>query len=188
MPSQDESQIPIDFLSKMETIFLNPSWKPYQELSLEFWKHYFKLFKNSNPIVEVSIQEVPSFSMVHHRKHGWLSSSQNQVESYNNPIYHSEILTMKEALDKISSRYLTECTLFTVLEPCYHCASSILKYRLERVVYFAPAMRGQGITSYSFEMIYQAYHFPVLVYIPLMENGEEFHKFFQKIREKSNSF
>ena len=61
----------------------------------------------------------------------------NQVEALNNPIAHAEILAIMQAIKKVNSSELLNCTLITTLEPCGMCSGAIANYRVGRVIFGA---------------------------------------------------
>lgn len=125
--------------------------------------------------------EVPSFSMIF-KGNDILSESCNQVEVLQDISAHSEILAIRLAQEKINSRYLVECTLVTTLEPCTMCAGAIILARIESVYYLAPAGKYDGISSLSFENIYQKNHFPKLIIVKNPEASQLIKNFFKKKR------
>ncbi len=66
-----------------------------------------------------------------------ISKAHNEVEKRKDPTSHSEILAIKKALKKLSTKYLYDCTLYTTLEPCSMCAGAIILARVGRVVWGA---------------------------------------------------
>lgn len=131
------------------------------------------LFNWSKNTTESS-QEIPSYSEIYHPELGLLSSSTNQVQEYQQPLYHSEWIVIQEACKKLGSKYLSDCMLLTALEPCLHCTGAILKSNLREVIYFLPCKPGEGVSSLSIEMIYLLNHFPRL---QLVKNEAIFSKF-----------
>ncbi len=127
-------------------------------------------------------EEIPVYSRIYSLDRGWIAESGNSAQTNQDPTLHSEILTMKQALSSLGRKYLTGCEMFTNLEPCYMCGVAILKYRIQRVVYFVGAAPGQGISSFPVDLIYQSYHFPELIYIPMENLKGTMQGFFKKKR------
>lgn len=128
-------------------------------------------------------QELPSYSEIHHPELGIIARETNSVETNQNPLEHSEVLAIQKAQRTIHSKYLSDCSLLTSLEPCLQCSGAIIKARLLRVVYYLPARLGTGISSLPIEMIYSSNHFPEVVYCPNDEVRESFREFFLNKRQ-----
>lgn len=126
--------------------------------------------------------EIPSFTQIYDQSGNLLAESFNVVESTLNATEHSEINAIHKALKRLQEKYLMEVTLVTALEPCLQCAGSILRVKIPRVLYFLPAKKGEGITSYSMESIYLLNHFPKLEYIENSEIMNDFKEFFREKR------
>ena len=126
-------------------------------------------------------EEVPSFSIIV-RDGKVISESYNTVESNHDVSAHSEILAIRKAQSAMGSRYLADCTLITTLEPCSMCGGAIILSRIKEVVYFAPASREDGISSFSMENIYQKNHFPKLTLIRDENVVKTIKQFFKKKR------
>ncbi len=126
--------------------------------------------------------EIPSFTQIYDPSGNLLAESNNLVESTLNATEHSEINAINKALKTLREKYLIDVTLLTALEPCLQCAGSILRVKIPRVLYFLPAKKGEGITSYSTESIYLLNHFPKLEYIENSEIMNDFKEFFREKR------
>jgi tRNA(adenine34) deaminase len=61
----------------------------------------------------------------------------NLKEANRNVTAHAELLAIDEACTLLGDWRLTDCELFTTLEPCPMCAGAILHARLKRVVFGA---------------------------------------------------
>ncbi|MBM9576752.1 nucleoside deaminase [Leptospira sp. 201903070] len=130
-------------------------------------------------------KEIPSLTRIY-QKEKLIAESSNEVEKNSDSSYHSEILCLREAKERIGTRYLTDCLLITSLEPCLMCAGTILLSRIPTVVYLLPAKQGEGISSLSIETIYSRNFFPELICIPANLSKEAFKSFFKARRKKFN--
>lgn len=130
-------------------------------------------------------EEIPSFTRIYH-KEKLISETFNEVEKKSDSSFHSEILCIRNAKEKLKTRYLADCMLITSLEPCLMCAGTILLSRIPKVVYFLPAKQGEGISSLSIEMIYSRNFFPELFCIPTEISKNAFKSFFKVRRKKFN--
>ncbi|EMP09035.1 cytidine and deoxycytidylate deaminase zinc-binding region [Leptospira interrogans serovar Pyrogenes str. 200701872] len=130
-------------------------------------------------------EEIPSFTRIYH-KEKLISETFNEVEKKSDSSFHSEILCIRNAKEKLKTRYLADCMLITSLEPCLMCAGTILLSRISKVVYLLPAKQGEGISSLSIEMIYSRNFFPELFCIPTEISKNAFKSFFKVRRKKFN--
>ncbi|WP_061254323.1 nucleoside deaminase [Leptospira interrogans] len=130
-------------------------------------------------------EEIPSFTRIYH-KEKLISETFSEVEKKSDSSFHSEILCIRNAKEKLKTRYLADCMLITSLEPCLMCAGTILLSRIPKVVYLLPAKQGEGISSLSIEMIYSRNFFPELFCIPTEISKNAFKSFFKVRRKKFN--
>lgn len=68
-----------------------------------------------------------------------ISSTHNRMREYNDPTSHAEILAIKEASQKRGGISLSDCVIYTTLEPCMMCFGAIIHARLSRVYYGSPS-------------------------------------------------
>src|SRR6202012_2980396 len=61
----------------------------------------------------------------------------NAVLGSHDPTAHAEIVAMREAARHLKNYRLTDCELYTTLEPCSMCAGAIIHARIARLVYAA---------------------------------------------------
>lgn len=66
-----------------------------------------------------------------------IAKAHNEVEKRQDPTAHSELLAIKKAIRKIGYKYLSDCVLYTTLEPCSMCAGAIVLARIPLVVWGA---------------------------------------------------
>ncbi|EMG00087.1 cytidine and deoxycytidylate deaminase zinc-binding region [Leptospira borgpetersenii str. 200701203] len=127
----------------------------YKSLNDRILSDFFKSMKD---LLLKEREEVPSFTRIY-QKEELISETFNEVEKHLDSSFHSEILCIRDA-KKIKTRYLTDCTLITSLEPCLMCTGTILLSRIPKIIYLLPARQGEGISSLSMEMIYSRNFFP----------------------------
>jgi tRNA(adenine34) deaminase len=77
-----------------------------------------------------------------------ISLSHNLVEARTDASAHAELFAMKRAAKVLNNWRLTNCTLYTTLEPCPLCLSACLAFRVDRIVYGAPDHRLGAVESY----------------------------------------
>lgn len=63
-----------------------------------------------------------------------ISKAYNQVEKRKKTSYHAEIIAIEKAQKKLKTKFLTDCSLYSTLEPCSMCAGAIILARIPLVV------------------------------------------------------
>lgn len=66
-----------------------------------------------------------------------ISREHNRIEQLNDATAHAEILALRAASQKLNRRRLSDCTLYSTVEPCPMCAGSLILCRVKRLVYGA---------------------------------------------------
>ncbi len=66
-----------------------------------------------------------------------ICQNHNRIEQLNDATAHAEILTLREASKVLNRRRLSDCTLYSTVEPCAMCAGALILCRVKRVVYGA---------------------------------------------------
>ena len=66
-----------------------------------------------------------------------ICAEHNRIEQLHDATAHAEILTLREASQKLNRRRLTDCTLYSTVEPCAMCAGALVLCRVKRLVYGA---------------------------------------------------
>ena len=61
----------------------------------------------------------------------------NRIEQLKDATAHAEILTLRAASKILNRRRLSECTLYSTVEPCAMCAGALILCRVKRLVYGA---------------------------------------------------
>lgn len=67
-----------------------------------------------------------------------LAVAANEREATGDPTAHAEILAIRRAAASTGGWRLSDCTLYSTLEPCPMCAGAAHAARIERLVYAAP--------------------------------------------------
>ena len=64
-----------------------------------------------------------------------IARDHNRIEQLNDATAHAELLTLRAASTKLNRRRLTDCTLYSTVEPCAMCAGALVLCRVRRLVY-----------------------------------------------------
>ena len=96
--------------------------KIFMKLALDEAKRAFN--ENEIPIGAVLIDESGIL----------ICGDHNRIEQLCDATAHAEILTLRAASRKLGRR-LTNCTLYSTLEPCAMCAGALVLCRVKRLVY-----------------------------------------------------
>ncbi len=71
----------------------------------------------------------------------------NRTITDNDPTAHAEILAVRAASEKIGNYRLTECVVYTTIEPCVMCAGALVNARVARLVIGALDKRFGAVRS-----------------------------------------
>ena len=66
-----------------------------------------------------------------------IARDHNRIEQLGDATAHAELLTLRAASRKLKRRRLTNCTLYSTVEPCAMCAGALVLCRVKRLVYGA---------------------------------------------------
>lgn len=89
-----------------------------------------------NARTAVTLGEVPVGAALV-RRGEILASAHNETVALRDPTRHAEMLVISEALRRLGTDRLTDCTLCITLEPCAQCAGAIVLAKVGRVVFGA---------------------------------------------------
>lgn len=89
-----------------------------------------------NARAAVTLGEVPVGAALV-RRGEVLASAHNETVALRDPTRHAEMLVIAEALRRLGTDRLTDCTLCVTLEPCAQCAGAIVLAKVGRVVFGA---------------------------------------------------
>ncbi|RUM91380.1 MAG: tRNA-specific adenosine deaminase [Thermovibrio sp.] len=117
-----------------------------------------------------------------------ISKAFNRKEFLQDPTAHAEIIAIREASRKLNSWRLTDCTLYSTVEPCVMCCGAIIQSRIKRVVYSVPDPKFGGVES-LFRILSDKRnnHRPEVERIELLEAEELLKSFFKELRERCRS-
>ncbi len=66
-----------------------------------------------------------------------IARAHNDTEALQDVTAHAEIMAITAAAQYLGSKYLTDCTLYVTLEPCFMCAGAMAWAQINRLVYGA---------------------------------------------------
>jgi len=66
-----------------------------------------------------------------------IARSQSALIHTPDPSAHPELVAIREAAEKLDSRYLNDCVLYSTLEPCPMCTSAAIWAKMSRIVFGA---------------------------------------------------
>ena len=105
-------------------------WSNFTENSYQYW-----MVKALEKVQDEKV-EVPVAALIV-RDNEIISSAVNKVESKNDPTAHAEIIAIREASKELGNWRLTDCVLYTTLEPCSMCAGAIINSRISKIIFGA---------------------------------------------------
>ena len=89
--------------------------------------------------------EVPVGCVVVHQKN-IIARAYNMCERLCDPTAHAEMQVITSASNYLKSKYLSQCTIYTTLEPCTMCAGALFWAKIGKIVYGAnDEKRGCGM-------------------------------------------
>ncbi|MBU1912937.1 MAG: tRNA adenosine(34) deaminase TadA [Candidatus Omnitrophica bacterium] len=80
--------------------------------------------------------EVPVGAIIVH-KGEIIGRAHNQIKMLKDPTAHAEIIAITQAANFLQNERLTDCTMYSTLEPCSMCAGAMVLSRIESLIYAA---------------------------------------------------
>jgi len=84
----------------------------------------------------------------------------NEVTSSNDPTAHAEIVSIRDACQRLKTFDLDECELYTSCEPCPMCLSAIYWARI-RKVFYANTRKDAAKIAFDDDFIYREGALPI---------------------------
>jgi len=78
----------------------------------------------------------------------------NEIFSRNNPTAHAEMVAIENACNQLGNLQLTDCEMYTTLEPCPMCFGAIYWSKL-RMVYFANTNKDAADAGFDDSFIFK---------------------------------
>jgi tRNA(adenine34) deaminase len=118
-----------------------------------------------------------------------LAVAHNERETAKDPTAHAEILALRRAARKLGTWRLTDCTLYSTLEPCPMCAGALHAARVGRLVYATPDTKaGAAGTLYDLPSDTRLNHtYPYKAGVLQPESAVLLRAFFKRRRNKQRS-
>jgi tRNA(adenine34) deaminase len=66
-----------------------------------------------------------------------VARAHNDTVARRDPTAHAELLAIQQALQRLGTDRLTDCTLYVTLEPCAQCAGALVLAKVGRLVFGA---------------------------------------------------
>ena len=115
-----------------------------------------------------------------------ICKNHNRIEQLNNATAHAELLTLQAASKILNRRRLSDCTLYSTLEPCAMCAGALVLCRVKRLVYGATDSKF-GAAESLFNIVNNPslnHQIKVTAGVMEEESRELMQKFFNKARAR----
>lgn len=93
-------------------------------------------------------KEVPVGAVIVDENRMVLATARNRVESTKDATAHAEVQCLRAAAELNGNWRLSNCTLYSTLEPCVMCMGAIQAFRIKRVVFGAPDIRLGALGSW----------------------------------------
>ena len=93
------------------------------------------------------IGEVPIGAVITDQYNNLISYGYNLRESSQDPTAHAEVITIRNASEKLGSWRMEGTTLYVTLEPCAMCIGAIVLARIDRLVFGARDPKAGAVYS-----------------------------------------
>ena len=80
--------------------------------------------------------EVPVGAIIAH-KGEIIGRAHNQIKTLKDPTAHAEIIAITQAANFLQNERLTDCVMYSTLEPCSMCAGAMVLSRIDSLIYAA---------------------------------------------------
>jgi len=80
--------------------------------------------------------EVPVGAIIVH-KGEIIGRAHNQIKTLKDPTAHAEIIAITQAANSLRNERLTDCVMYSTLEPCSMCAGAMVLSRIKSLIYAA---------------------------------------------------
>jgi len=109
-----------------------------------------------------------------------IGKGHNLTEQLNDVTAHAEMIAITSASNYLGAKYLTDCTLYVTLEPCFMCAGAIAWAQLGGLV-FGAADEKKGFGKVETKVLHPKTE--IVAGIMANESRQLLLDFFQKLRD-----
>ena len=129
--------------------------------------------------------EVPVGAVITHNNKV-IARAHNQVEMLKDSTAHAEMIAITQASNYLSSKWLSECTIYVTIEPCAMCTGALILARIKRLCFGAtdPKTGACGSVINLAQHPQLNHHIEIQKNILTDECGVVLSQFFQKKRKQ----
>jgi tRNA(adenine34) deaminase len=106
--------------------------------SANFMKNHEHYMKEAlkEAVKAFDTDEVPVGAIIVH-KGEIIAKAHNQIKTLKDPTAHAEIIAITQAANFLQNERLTDCVMYSTLEPCSMCAGAMVLSRIKSLIYAA---------------------------------------------------
>ncbi len=84
-----------------------------------------------------------------------IATGTTNIKHENDPTVHAEIISIRNACQKLQSHYLEDCILYTTHEPCPMCSSTAIWAKMKGIVFgcYIKDAKNKGTKNFSWRQI-----------------------------------
>ena len=118
-----------------------------------------------------------------------IAEAHNEVEASREASAHAELLAMRRAAGVLGNWRLTDCVLYTTLEPCIMCSGAAILSRVKKIVYSARDLRhgGDGSITSLFDIEHPIHRVEIEGGLCAEESATLMQTFFKERRHATRS-
>lgn len=136
-----------------------------------------------------SYNEVPIGAVVVNGQGKIIARGYNQVEKKHTQQAHAEMIALAKAAKVIKDWRLTDCWLYSTLEPCHMCMGLIRLSRLAGIIYATRSpLFGYSLDKQFSSRVYKNDQFTIVEGICAQESSEILRQFFNDQRTKKDTY
>ena len=132
--------------------------------------------------------EVPIGAIIVH-KHRLIARAHNQTRRLKDPTAHAEMIAITQAANALQDERLTDCRLYTTIEPCVMCAGAMVWARIGRLIYGAADVKAGACGSIVNVLANERlnHHVDVTAGVAADAAGALMTSFFERLRQQGKS-
>lgn len=125
-------------------------------------KNIFFIKKLYNYIKKKSLFEMPIAALIMHNN--IILCIKKNTNTTNTPLNHAEMLAINEVINNYPKINLSECILFTSLEPCLMCTGAAIHANIKIIYYLCKSPDAGVQTKFYINCIPNISIIPILIY------------------------